>query len=454
MNVGAKEHLVFDFDPWFTDHKDVIWTSSDESIVTVDAQGNLVAVGKGTAIVTVTAADDLGLFDSCTVNVTELTLKISGIVTSQGAGVGAAYGSHMYEFALNKGVESFTEGNSITAREELNFGLDLATAVYARGYIWACEYGNTGMIYKIDPASGQVVDYLMPIDGDMLFGITYNEKLDTFTAIMNMYLFVDLEFTQEEQDKMMGSYDEKLNQYTYHRINMLDYLLAAGENYVTGEYGQGASSEVVMCGITTITDSYHYQDTGLNYLGKPTMDTVNYNATQTLVILDNVGRLWYIDQINGLRRSGSGGMVSYTSETDPETQISYSYGSKRDGLIEMKREDGTYSIFYIRSIEKTPLNDMFLDGTMPRITYHFSDIEFGGYTAEGAPIFALSLYDYWNNGTTNELYLYVPELTRFDEQQNAQVQVSEEKFYYLGNTGEYKIIASIYQFELLDGLDN
>ena len=454
MNVGGSEKLIFDFDPWYTDHKDVIWSSSDESIVSVDENGNIVGHQKGTAIITVTAADDRSLFDTCVVNVTELTLKIQGIVTSQGAGVGAAYGSHIYEFALNKGVESFTDSHMITAPDELNFGLDIATAVYARGYIWACEYGNTGMIYKIDPATGEVVDSLMPIDGDMLFGLTYNEKLDTFTGIMNMYLFVDLELTHEEQDKIMGSYDEEANQFTYHRINMLEYLIAAGGNYVTGEYGQGASSEVVMCGITTITDSYRYRDTGLDYLGQPAMDMVSYNATQTLVILDNVGRLWYIDQISGLSRSNADGMVTYTSAADPDTNISYAMGGKRDGLIEMQNEDGTYTIFYIRSIEETPLNDMFLDGTMPRITYHFSDIEFGGYTSEGAPIFALSLYDYWNNGTTNELYMYIGQATRYDEEQNAEVVVAKDKLYYLGTTGQYNIVASIYQFELIDGLED
>ncbi|MBR4971759.1 MAG: Ig domain-containing protein, partial [Oscillospiraceae bacterium] len=451
MNVGAKDQLVFDFDPWYTDHKNVIWTSSDEDVVTIDENGNIVAVGKGSAVITVTAADDLSLFDSCVVNVTELTLKIQGIVTSQGAGVGAAYGSYIYEFALDKGIESYTGFETITAPEHLNFGLDLATSVYARGYIWACEFGNTGMIYKIDPATGEVVDSLMPIDGDMIFGLTYNEKLDTFTGIMNMYLFVNLELTKEEQDKMMGSYDEETNQYTYHRINMLEYLIAAGGNFVTGEYGQGASSEVVMCGITTITDSYRYEDTGLDFLGQPTVDIVNYNATQTLVVLDNVGRLWYIDQINGLRKSGGSGTVTYTSETDPDTNITYFGNYKRDGLIEMDNGDGTYTVFHIRSIEETPLTQMFLDGTMPRITYHFSDIEFGGYTADGAPIFALSLYDYWNNGTTNELYLYTGKVTQFDEEQNADVVVVEDKLYYLGTTGQYNIIASIHLFEMLGG---
>ena len=355
---------------------------------------------------------------------------------------------------MENSVPNIIMGKPVFAPRDLNFGLSIATSVYARGYIWACEYGNTGMVYKIDPATGEVLDVLMPIDGDMMFGLTYNEGLDTFTGVMNMYLYVDLEMTHEEQDKMMGSYDETTGSFNYHRINMLQYLRAAGSNFVTGETGQGASSEIVMCGITTITDSYHFVDTGVDFLGNPAADKVNYNATQTLVVLDNVGRLWYIDEICNLTKEEGRWSTSYTSATDPYTLISSTNGSQRSGIIELDNGDGTYNVFYIRSIDETPLTDLFRQGAMPRITYHFSDIEFGGYTADGAPIFALSLYDYWNNGTTNELYLYVPELTRVDDVTGQLVTVSAEKFYHLGNTGQYNIIASIHSFHVVSGLDD
>lgn len=75
--------------------------------------------------------------------------------------------------------------------------------------------------------------------------------------------------------------------------------------------------------------------------------------------------------------------------------------------MEMARDD-SYSVFVIRQIQETPLLDMYLDGTMPRITYHFSDVAFAGRLEDGTPMFVMSLYDYWNNGITNELYLYVP----------------------------------------------
>jgi hypothetical protein len=191
----------------------------------------------------------------------------------------------------------------ITATEDKNYGLSLATSVLGRGSLWACEWGNTGMIYEIDPTTGEVLDVLMPICGDMLFGMTYNAQLDTFTGIMDMYLYVDLELTHEEQEKILDSVVG--NEFTYHKLNLLPYLLDANDGFITNETGQGASSEIVMCGITTIAEPYTYVDTNLDFLGNSTTYSADYTATQTLVVLDNVGRLWYIDEICGLRKSGN-----------------------------------------------------------------------------------------------------------------------------------------------------
>ena len=120
--------------------------------------------------------------------------------------------------------------------------------------------------------------------------------------------------------------------------------------------------------------------------------------------------------------------------------------------------DGVYNVYVIREVAETPLTDMFRAGTLPRITYHFSDIEFAGYTAEGSPMFAMSLYDYWNNGTTNELYLHVPGVGTGETGWNPIKWCDEEvktpdRRYSLGNTGEYNFIASIHTAEVTGGVD-
>ena len=230
-----------------------------------------------------------------------------------------------------------------------------------------------------------------------------------------------------------------------------------GDGFITGETGQGASSEIVFCGITNMPADGTNQYLSMDYMGGYGPE-IFYTADQTLVLMDNVGRLWYIDEVTGLtEQTDEWGNTTY-SNADGSAMISTEFHGVE--LQQIVAEDGTvsYNAFIIRALEETPLTDMFRDGTMPRITYHFSDIEFGGYTADGAPIFAMSLYDYWNNGTTNELYLYVAgvgtgEFT-WDENWNRVEIKTPDRMYNLGNTGEYSIIATINKVTVTGGIDN
>ena len=452
LNLGSMKALPYDFDPWYTEHREVLWSTSDSNVVSVDENGVITAINSGSATITVANKADESKLDTLEVNVSALDLKFEGIVTAQSAGLGNVTGVSTYEFVMNGGVPSFGTVNSITASEELNYGLSLATSVIGRnGNIFACEYGNTGMIYEIDPATGEVLDAIEPMCGDMLFGMTYSESQDTYAAIMNMFLYVDLELTHEETEDVLASYDEDLHQFTYHRVNMLPYLLAKNDGFVTGETGQGASSEIVFCGITTIEGGDlqdFYSNSGMG----------SYTPDQTLVLLDNVGRLWYIDEVTGMTKvADEWGNVQYTKENG-EYLMTYGEGD----IFDMEygvNEDGSVncSVFNIRKIAETPLTDMYREGTMPRITYHFSDIEYVGETAEGAPMIAMSLYDYWNNGTTNELYLYIDgvgtgEYT-MDENWNYVEIMTPAKMFNLGNTGNHNIIASIHSAEVTGGLE-
>ena len=457
MNVGGTKQMIYDVDPWYTDYKEMVWSSSDEAVVTVDQNGKITATGSGSAVITVANKADETKFDTVSVEVTALDLVIEGIVAQQTEGIGQVAGVSTYEFNMVKGVSSMEFINPITASEELNYGLSLVTSAYGRGSMWASEYGNTGMIYEIDPVTGEVKDVLEPLDGDMIFGLTYNEELDSFAAIMNMYLFVDIPMNHEMYEEISNSYDEELDQFTWHRLNMLPYLHESGDGFITGETGQGASSEIVFCGITNMpadgTEQYMYMD----YMGGYGPE-IFYTADQTLALMDNVGRLWYIDEVTGLtEQTDEWGNTTY-SNADGSAMISTEFHGVE--LQQIVAEDGTvsYNAFIIRALEETPLTGMFRDGTMPRITYHFSDIEFGGYTADGAPVFAMSLYDYWNNGTTNELYLYVAgvgtgEFT-WDENGNRVEIKTPDRMYNLGNTGEYSIIATINKVTVTGGIDN
>lgn len=454
MSVGSAQTLLYDLDPWYTTHKDVVWSSDNEEVATVDQNGTVTAVGEGSCTITAAAKDDLTKVDTCAVHVSALDLSLEGIISAQSAGIGSVTGAATYKYDMVKSEPTFGTEKKITWPEEFQgFGQSLASSTMGRGSMWACEYGNTGMIYEIDPETGVVKDMLEPIDGDMMFGMTYSETTDLFTGIMNFYLYVDQPFTHEAEEEIIGSYNEEEHMYMWHRFDMSSYLAASDQNFQTGETGDGSIVDVVFCGITTLEgegEQYLSQD----YLGNYTSE-ISYRPTTTLVLLDNVGRLWYIDEMTDMKKATSEtGSTYFTDATGammiPESfngVFSQGYDTDGDGT------DDSYSVFVIRQIQETPLLDMYLDGTMPRITYHFSDVAFAGRLEDGTPMFVMSLYDYWNNGITNELYLYVPghETDELDHETWQPIR-TPDRLFDLGDTGEHNIIATIHKATVTGGV--
>ncbi len=435
LNVGGSASLYCTFDPWYTEKREVIWTSSDPEVATVDQNGLVTGVSTGSCTITVASKADPSLTATCAVSVASLSLTIDGVTSVTQGGIGSNNGSYLYHYTMDQGKSAMTLGNPITAPEEFSgFGLSIGSTTEAKGSIWACEYGNAGMIYEIDKQTGVISDMVGPIDGDVMFGMTYSEATGNFTGIMNYYLYVDQPFTHEADEQILGSYDEEVHGFTWHRFDMAQYLNASQRNLVTQEEG---TTSIVFSAITSVDggeQQYPYQD----YLGNWMSTEVFYTPNTTLILLDNVGRLWYIDEITGMTKDSYGNY-----QNGDENMI----GAGANGVFaqDYVDEDGntTYNVFYIREIVETPLYDMFLNGTLPGITYHFSDMYYT-QSENGTPMFFLSLYDYWNEGATNQLYLYIPG----DEAQGVSDQLFD-----LGDTGHGNIITTINHAELTGGLD-
>ena len=453
MGIGNTESLSVVFDPWYAANKDLVWTSSDESIATVDQNGVVTAVSDGSCTITAASAGDETKFDTCAVTVASLTLNMNGIVSRTEGGINSVWGSKLYTYNMLRGQATFTEGAFITAPEELQgFGLNIASAIEARGSLWACEFGNAGMIYEIDKDTGVVKELNYPIDGDMMFSFDYSETLDQFAAVMNFYFYADLGMDEQMYEDMANSYDESIYQYTYHKFDMSSYLRASDEGFMTGETNQGSIVDVVFSGITAIDNtegkSYYVAS---NFDGNGWCGESTYVPATTHVLLDNVGRLWYIDETPSLSLYQDEWMSAYVNE-----DYSQMIAGDNTGVFSLQNADGTYNVFMIRKIQETPLTDMYRNGTMPRITYHFSDIYYAGESEHGEPMFFLSLYDYWHEGVTNELYLYVQgiptgEMT-WDENWNMVEVTTPDSLYDLGDTGFGNIIATITSAEVVDDL--
>lgn len=69
--TGATDVLYATFDPSDANDKAVTWSSSDESVATVDAEGKVTAIAEGSATITVTSTAHPEIKATCTVNVTQ-----------------------------------------------------------------------------------------------------------------------------------------------------------------------------------------------------------------------------------------------------------------------------------------------------------------------------------------------------------------------------------------------
>ena len=79
--VGATTTLNVEVYPWTLEDKSVTWTSSDESVVTVTANGTITTVGVGTATVTATTNATPSISASCAVNVSTLEdVNVKGLI--------------------------------------------------------------------------------------------------------------------------------------------------------------------------------------------------------------------------------------------------------------------------------------------------------------------------------------------------------------------------------------
>lgn len=445
LNLNASVDLNCDFDPWYSDYTEFTWSSSNEEIATVDQSGLVTGKAVGSCEITVASVKDPSLKDVCKVSVASLDLAIEGLTSIINLGVGQSSTPYMFRYSMVDGIPASETFNQITAPEEFQgFGLSIASSTLGRGSMWACEFGNTGMIYEIDAKTGVVKDMLEPIDGDMMFGMAYSEEMDIFTGIMNYYLYVDQPFTEDVKEEMLDSYDETLHEFTWHKFDMSSYLNASQGSFTTKEEG---TTDIVFAGITNIPGGQKIANRYTDYLGRTTYSAAYYTTTTTWALLDNVGRIWYIDEVAGL------------SEDSESTGYANADGSiyinaKRPGVFaqEYVAEDGTvtYNVFVIREIVETPLCDMFLDGNLG-ITYHFSALY---YTedAAGKPAFFMSLYDYWNGSAKTVMYLYVPgeETGETDWETLEPIRTPEMFFELNGSTGRY--FATINYAELTGGL--
>ena len=172
--------------------EEVIWTSSDESVAVVDQQGNVMAVGSGSATITAAYGD---LAVSCQV----VSVEVSGNLYAYNFYSGTGYGDW-----LNIDL------NSMSAESLYWSPVDFIAADYNGhdGNIYG--YDELGQGYRFNPATGECVA-LGTATGVLLLDMAYDYSTGTMYAI---------------------SYDASLNISVVYYVNMYTgVLVEAGKVY-------------------------------------------------------------------------------------------------------------------------------------------------------------------------------------------------------------------------------
>ena len=143
LKVTESARLVATVEPETASNKNLSWSSSDETIVKVDAEGNVTAVKEGRAVVTVTAVDGSGV--KTEVIVTVLSTPVSSIVLNretaalQVSGTIRLSATVMPETATNKGVTWSSSNDAVATVSAdglvtaMSLGEALITATAADG---------------------------------------------------------------------------------------------------------------------------------------------------------------------------------------------------------------------------------------------------------------------------------------------------------------------------------
>ena len=146
MLKGGTAQMTATVGPEYITDDSVTWKSSDESVVTIDANGIVTANGDGTAVITATTvkngADGIPLTAECNVTVETLSVGLNGIVWDEN---GAVYWSS-FDSSDTSSYNKISEEQSYKYMSAAQVGDKLIAATY--------DTSQTSDIYLIDPANG------------------------------------------------------------------------------------------------------------------------------------------------------------------------------------------------------------------------------------------------------------------------------------------------------------
>ena len=201
LEGGETSTLTVSVYPSNADNKNVEWSSSDEKVATVDQNGLVTAVGKGSATVTAAAADGSGVKGTCTVTVTSNNIYVTDIADFAS--------THPYE---NNCADSWIYTKSGAAKLEITFSDDTEVEdefdyifVYDKAGKEVGKYTGSQLAGKSVTVDGDTVRIKLVSDGQ---GNTYGFRV---TKVEEIVQPVEEKFTDVPQ----GAWYVSAVQYAY-----------------------------------------------------------------------------------------------------------------------------------------------------------------------------------------------------------------------------------------------
>jgi uncharacterized protein YjdB len=182
IDVGDSYFLTAAVDPFNASNSNLVWSSDNVAVATVNQGGIVTTVAAGRAIITATAADGSGVFDTCTVNA--IPVLTTGVTLNENL------------LILHTGISETLIATVLPAN-----ATDKRVTWYSDN-IWVATVSDTGLVTTIRPGFANIT--VRTLDGGLtatcrvqvvtpVTRITINPSTVTIRVGESGFLWVDVE---------------------------------------------------------------------------------------------------------------------------------------------------------------------------------------------------------------------------------------------------------------------